>query len=31
VAEVAMPLFGWLWKGYARQALERIEGRLLAT
>jgi hypothetical protein len=31
VAEVAMPLFGWLWKGYARQALERIEERLLAT
>ncbi len=31
VAEVAMPLFGWLWKGYARQSLERIEERLLAT
>ena len=31
LAEVAMPLFGWLWKGYARQALERIEERLLAT
>jgi hypothetical protein len=31
LAEVAMPLFGWLWKGYARQALERIEELLLAT
>ncbi len=31
LAEVAMPLFGWLWKGYARQALERIEQVLLAT
>jgi hypothetical protein len=31
LAEVAMPLFGWLWKGYARQALERIEERLLGT
>ena len=31
LAEVAMPLFGWLWKGYARQALEGLERRLLAT
>ena len=31
LAEVAMPVFGWLWKGYARQALERIEDLLLAT
>lgn len=30
VAELAMPLFGWLWKGYARQSLERIEQLLLA-
>ncbi|MDQ6642551.1 MAG: SRPBCC family protein [Actinomycetota bacterium] len=31
VAELAMPLFGWLWKGYARQALEKIEALLLAS
>ena len=31
LAEIAMPLFGWLWKGYARQALERVEEGLLAT
>lgn len=30
-ADVAMPLFGWLWKGYARQSLEQIEKLLLAT
>jgi hypothetical protein len=31
VADVAMPFFGWIWKGYARQALARIEELLLAT
>jgi hypothetical protein len=29
LGEVAMPAFGWLWKGYARQALETIEALLL--
>jgi hypothetical protein len=27
--ELAMPLFGWLWRGYARQALEDLERLLL--
>ena len=30
IAELAMPLFGWLWKGYARQAMDRLETLLLA-
>lgn len=29
VAELAMPLFGWLWRGYARQSMESLETRLL--
>jgi hypothetical protein len=29
-AELAMPLFGWLWRGYARRALEQVETLLLA-
>jgi hypothetical protein len=29
VAELAMPLFGWLWKGYARQVMDRLETLLL--
>src|ERR1700712_2216006 len=29
VAELAMPLFGWLWKGYARQAMDRLETLML--
>ena len=28
-SSLAMPLFGRLWHGYARQALEQIEGLLL--
>ncbi len=28
-AELAMPVFGWMWRGYARQALERVERLLL--
>jgi hypothetical protein len=28
-AELAMPVFGWLWRGYARQAMEEIETLLL--
>ncbi len=31
LAELAMPLFGWLWKGYARQSLEEIEKQLLTS
>ncbi|MGI9157672.1 MAG: SRPBCC family protein [Marmoricola sp.] len=30
VAALAMPLFGRLWRGYARQAMETIETLLLA-
>jgi hypothetical protein len=30
VAELAMPLLGWLWKGYARQAMDGLEPLLLA-
>jgi len=29
VANLAMPVFARLWRGYARQALEQIEGLLL--
>ena len=29
-AELAMPVLGWLWRGYARQAMEEIETLLLA-
>ena len=25
----ALPVFGWMWRGYARQALERLETLLL--
>ena len=28
-AELAMPVFGWMWRGYARQGLEQIERLLL--
>jgi hypothetical protein len=28
-ARLAMPVFAWMWHGYARQALEEIEGLLL--
>ena len=28
-ASLAMPVFSWMWHGYARQALEEIEGLLL--
>ena len=31
VAALAMPVFGRLWKGYARRALERVEGLLLGS
>jgi len=30
VAELAMPLFGWLWMGYARQTMDNLETLLLA-
>lgn len=30
VAEVAMPLLGWMWNGYARQTMDRLETLLLA-
>jgi hypothetical protein len=30
-AELAMPLFGWLWRGYARLALTEIETLLLSA
>jgi hypothetical protein len=28
-AELAMPVFGWMWRGYARRALDQIEHLLL--
>lgn len=28
-ASFAMPVFGWMWKGYARQSLESLEELLL--
>lgn len=31
VGELAMPLFEWLWHGYARQALEELERLLLES
>lgn len=31
VGRVAMPVFGRLWNGYARRALDRLEGLLLAA
>jgi Polyketide cyclase / dehydrase and lipid transport len=27
----AMPVFGWMWKGYARQSLESLEELLLSS
>ena len=30
LGRLAMPVFARMWQGYARQALERIEGVLLA-
>ncbi|MEI7054437.1 SRPBCC family protein [Nocardioides sp. CCNWLW239] len=29
VGAVAMPVFGWMWKGYARLGLEALEGVLV--
>jgi hypothetical protein len=29
LAALAMPVFAWMWRGYARQSLERIEALLL--
>lgn len=31
VGAAAMPVFGKLWQGYARQAMEQIEGLLVGT
>ncbi|WP_292647085.1 SRPBCC family protein [Nocardioides sp.] len=30
-ASVAMPVFGWMWKGYARQSLEDLEELLVGA
>lgn len=30
-ASFAMPVFGWMWKGYARQSLEALEELLVAA
>ncbi|NYI79259.1 SRPBCC family protein [Nocardioides panzhihuensis] len=30
-ASVAMPVFGWMWKGYARQSLEALEELLVGA
>lgn len=30
-ASLAMPVFGWMWKGYARQSLEALEELLVGA